>query len=78
MVLTRYDEKTKTLFINSEVILPNTDGMKFKEQFRLKMEAFKKSYTERLSDYATEEQRKKIYEEINEHPGCGISEFTDI
>ena len=78
MVLTRYDEKTNTLLINSGVISPNTKGMKLKDQFTLKKEAFNKSYTERLSDYATEEQRKKIYEEMDRHPGCSISEFMDI
>lgn len=78
MRYTFFDTKRNTLYINTDVILPNTKGMSFKEHAKKYKEAFAKSYEERLQDYCPQNIRVLVQTELDKHPGCKISEFSDL
>lgn len=73
-----YSEKENTFYIRTELILPNTKGLPFKETFKKNSEAFKMTYEERLKSFCPKEIRNEIKKELKKYPGCNISEFTDI
>lgn len=74
---TMYSEKENTLYINSDVILPDTKGMPFREHCKAYDNAFKMSYEKRLEAFCPENIRKEIQAKIDSHPGCILSEFCD-
>lgn len=78
MRYTNFSEKYNCLYINSNQLLPDTSGMTFKESYKARKEAFKKTYEERLKLYANNECRKEVEEELKKHKGCEISEFLTI
>ncbi len=78
MRYTFFDTKRDTLYINSNLILPDTKGMKFRDHCKKYDEAFAKSYEERLQEYCPQDIRVQIQEELDKHPGCKISEFDDL
>lgn len=78
MRVTFYDKKTDTVYINSDLILPNTKGLPFKEHSKKTMAAFKLSYQERIKQFTPEQYKKEINEAITSHEGCKISEFSDL
>lgn len=78
MRITFYSEKDNTLYINSDIILPDTKKLPFKEHLKLTKQAFAKSYEERIEQYATKEQQEHIHEQLKAHEGCKISEFCDM
>lgn len=73
-----FDKKSNTLYINSDIILPNTKGMSFREHCKAFDEAFKLSYEERIEKFATKEQKEKIRKALEEHKGCNISEYSNV
>ena len=73
-----YDAKHNIVFIKSDCLLPNTDGMAWKDHCAAYDKAFKMSYQERLEAYATEEQREAISAFLAEHEGAAISEYVNV
>lgn len=74
---TMYSSKDNTVYINSDVILPDTKGMSFREHCKAYKDAFKMSYEKRLETFCSKNIREEIQAEIDSHPGCLISEFCD-
>lgn len=74
---TMYSKKENALYINSDVILPDTKGMPFREHCKAYKDAFNMSYEKRLEAFCPENIRKEIQAEIDSHPGCVLSEFCD-
>lgn len=74
---TMYSKKENVLYILSDVILPNTKGMALKERIKANNDAFRMSYEKRLEVFCPENIRKEIQVEINNHPGCVLSEFCN-
>lgn len=77
--ITMYNEKENTLYILSDVILPEKPkGQLSREQLKKVMEErreyFKKSYEERI---ALSSYREEIMKEIEKHPNCKISEYCN-
>ncbi len=70
-----YDEKTNTLYINSDIIMCDTEGMTFKERSKAMMAHFKLSMEERIN---LSKYKLQILDEIAKHPGCKLSEFTNL
>lgn len=73
-LLANYSFMDDTIYINTEVITPYKPR-KHAQEF---VEAFRKSYEERLALYATSEQRELIKGFMEKHKGAKISEFTSI
>lgn len=73
-----YNEKNDTFYINSDLMLPNTIGMSFKEHKKAFMDAFKLSYEDRLKKFCPAETRKLIQQELKKHKGCEVSEFSFV
>lgn len=69
MKLTKYDEKTDTLYINSEAIILQNASIA-----DCMCHAMRKSYRERISE---SKYCNDILEELEKHPGCNIAEFTN-
>ena len=78
MRYTFFDTKRNTLYINSNLMLPNTKGMSFKEHCKEYDKAFALPYPERLEKFCPDTIRPLVEEEIANHPGCKISEFDDL
>lgn len=72
-LLANYSFMDDAIYINSEVITPHP-----KKRAREFVEAFRKSYEERLALYATPEQRELIKGFMEKHKGAKISEFTSV
>lgn len=72
-LLANYSFMNDTIYINSEVITPQS-----KKHAREFVEAFRKSYDERIALYATPEQRELIKGFMEKHKGAKISEFTSV
>lgn len=70
-----YDEKTNTLYINTDIIMCDTKGMTFRERCKAMTAHFKLSMEERinLSKYKFE-----ILDEIAKHKDCKLSEFSNL
>ena len=77
-LLANYSFMNDTIYINSEVITPHFSGRMTKAQAMEFGLAFRKSYDERLSLYATHEQKELIEGFREKHKGAKISEFTSI
>lgn len=77
MKYTQFDKRLNTLYINSNVILPNVRGLGYKEHGEMLGKAFTMSYIERIEAYASEEAKAEIYKEMKKHEGCKISEFCN-
>lgn len=65
-----YSEKNDTLYINTDILVPE------KANREAYAKAFQMTIRERLEEYAPENVRQAIKEEIAVHKGCNISEFT--
>ena len=74
---TMYSRKDNTVYINSDVILPDTKGMSFREHCKAYDEAFKMDYRKRLQEFCPDNIRKEIEADLDSHPGCKISEFCN-
>lgn len=69
--ITMYDDKRNTLYIATDVIMPKVYN---REEYK---KAFAMSYAERIKKYCTDKDAKKeIEQELKNHKGCNISEFT--
>ena len=75
MRLTWFIEKDNTLYINTDAIMCDTKGMSPKERSSALSSYFKLSYEERIEKSPYKNEIKK---ELAKHPGCDISEFTDL
>ena len=70
---TMFDEKSNTLFIETDVIMP-----KSQKEYTYK-EAFKMSYMERIDAFCTDPTiKEEINAELIKHPNCKISEFMYV
>ena len=67
---TIWGEKENTLYIRTAIIMPKNCS---REEYN---KAFDLSYPERIKRYCQEDVRAEIENEIKNHPGCKISEFT--
>lgn len=70
-----FSVRDNMLYINSEELTPNCDGMSFKERRDAFNEAYKLSYLERLEKWGSDDAKAYVKEELELHKGCGISEF---
>lgn len=70
-----YDEKTNTLYINSDIIMCDTKGMTFKERYKAMMAHFKLSMEERIN---LSKYKFQILDEIAKHKDCKLSEFSNL
>jgi hypothetical protein len=73
-----YSKKENVLYILSDVISPNTKGMALKERIEVNKNACRMSYEKRLEMFCSDNIRKEIQVEINNHPGCILSEFCNV
>lgn len=72
---TMFDEKKNTLYINSDLLLPNTTGMDFKTRHKEYDKAFKMDYMTRLEKFCPENVKPIVKAEIEKHKGCKFSEY---
>ena len=75
---TKYSPETNTLYINSNVILPNTVGMSWRERCKAIDAAFNMEYDERIKEFCPAAIKDAILAEIAAHPGCTISEYMGV
>ena len=73
-----YSEKDNTVYINGSAILPDTRKLSFREHCKQYDKAFAMSYEDRINKFATDTQKAEILEIIGAHPGCNISEYTNV
>ena len=77
-LLANYSFMNDTIYINSDVITPRFRGRMTKEQSKEFREVFSKSYEERITLYATPDEKKLIRGFMEKHKGAKISEFTSV
>ncbi len=78
MQATFYDKRTNTVYINTDLILPNTLGMPFNAACKKRKEAFNLTYEERIDKFAPERYKQEILDAIAAHEGCTVSEFSNL
>ena len=71
-----YSSKDNTVYILSRCMLPDTNGLSWKEHCAAYEKAFAMPYPERIRKYAPEWIAKEIESFIAEHDGAKISEYT--
>ena len=75
MQLTQYDERTNTLYILTDAIMCNLDGLTIKERAAAIRKHFALSYEERIEQ---SKYKNQIKAEIAKHPNCKLSEFSTL
>lgn len=70
-----YDSKNNVLYINTDIILCDTKGMTPRERAKAIYKHLSLSYEERINQ---SKYKDVILKEIEKHPNCKISEFSNI
>lgn len=73
---TMYDEKTNTLYILTDELLPEVKGMSVQDRRRAYDAAYAMDYAKRLELYGCDACKKEVSEQMEAHKGCRLNEFS--
>lgn len=73
-----FNEKENTIYINTNVLLGNMNGMTLKDKRKYIGENFKLTYEERIQRVKDAKFKEAILKALSEHIGCEISEFSEM